>query len=385
MPLSVPREVHRKADNVAGIRKSENINGRYRVRFEGETRDTWILYQDLVETHTEVPVPTAKAPEYTVVKSKNMFVENLQKGLQDRQKNYTNNKPVTVIKEDNLQGLPKQSVDVEQGIEASSSNMKSKQNEASSSNIEPEQYANNTSTNEPSPLDSPQSLQLLTPPTSPLKETTISKEDEELYHRIIDESIEAHFKRKMYQVLSPVLYIFSGMIQAMLLLLTILNVVWYYVRVYIICVGVSAIIGGHSQNMTSFYQYCNQTLHYTVNQTLEFHKQLSITEHAPNFCMINQTGISCVHRDLEILHQNEEIDIDIRPMLFMSGSYTLNGLYEEANHMLFKYDVPSYEVDYPIVQGGEQYWPYLISLYMNPLTNPLMLFIPLYGERSRYG
>jgi hypothetical protein len=373
MPVSIPRQVHRKADNVVGIRKSENINGRYRVRFEGETKDTWIRFQDLVETHTEVPVPTAKAPQYKLVQPKNSFIANLQKGLQDRQKHSVQPTPPSisllqsetvdepVIQETSIQEVSKKSVDVES-----------------------EQYANVISNNGTSSSVSQQSLQLLTPPVSPPKDTSISKEEEEMYHRILDESIEAHIKRKMWQALSPVLYAFSGLMQAVLLLLTILNVFWYFVRMYIICVGVSAIMGGHSQNMTSFHQYCNQTLYYTINQTREFHKQLSVTENAPNFCMNNQTGVYCEDRELEILHQEEELYIDTHPMSFMHGSsYTFTGMYEgETKDRLFKYDVP---FEYLNVRRFEQYWPYLISLYMNPFTNPVMLYIPLCGGRSALG
>lgn len=382
--MVLPRTVHRKADNVAGIRKSENVNGRFRVRFEGETKDTWIRFQELVETHTKVPAPSAKAPDYKAVEPKNLFVVNLQKGLQDRQKKASQTStcapcpdvnPSAVDNEDEWvidEGAqnPEQPAEIVPNTKVTSSEMA----------MEPP--AATERTNEPIASMDKRKLQLPTPPGSPMKSITISKEEEEMYQRILDESIEAHLTRKMYQALAPLCEIVSGLFQVVMVLVTVLNVVWSFVRVYIICVGVSAIVAGHSQNMTSFYQYCNQTLYDTINQTREIHNHLSFTEQAPNVCMSNHTGMYCERRDLEIVQPQETRIVDMQPMPFMRGSYTYTGTHvEEVNET-----TPSYDASILTtmnMQKVKQYVPYLISLCTNPFTNPAVLYVVLYGQTAK--
>ena len=381
--MALPRTVHRKADNVAGIRKSENVNGRFRVRFEGETKDTWIRFQELVETHTEVPAPSAKAPNYKAAEPKNPFVVSLQKGLQDRQKQAARTStcvpcpvvnPPAVDNEDERVGeegaqQPKQPAEIVPNTKDTS--LETEPPTAVERDDEPIASMDNDK----------QELQLPTPPGSPLKSTTISKEEEEMYQRILDESIEAHLTRKMYQAIAPLCEIVSGLFQVVMVLVAILNVVWSFVRVYIICVGVSAIVGGHTQNMTSFYRYCNQTLYDTVNQTREIHNHLSFTDQVPNVCMSNHTGIYCERRDLEIVQPQETRIVDVQPMPFMRGSYTFTGTHdEEANETTLSYDASSLTT--MNMQRVKQSVPYLISLCMNPLTNPAVLYVVLYGQTA---
>lgn len=381
--MVLPRTVHRKADNVAGIRKSENVNGRFRVRFEGETKDTWIRFQELVETHTEVPAPSAKAPNYKAVEPKNPFIVNLQKGLQDRQKQAAQTFPRVPRPVVNPSAVDNEDERVvEEGAQQPAENVPNTKVTSSEMALEP--LADAERNDEPVALmDNKQELQLPTPPGSPMKSTTISKEEEEMYQRILDESIEAHLTRKMYRALAPLCEIVSGLFQVVMVLVAILNVVWSFVRVYIICVGVSAIVGGHTQNMTSFYRYCNQTLYDTVNQTREIHNHLSFTDQVPNVCMSNHTGIYCERRDLEIVQPQETriVDVQPMPMPFMRGSYTFTGTHvDEANETTLSYDASSLTT--MNMQRVKQSAPYLISLCMNPLTNPAVLYVVLYGQTS---
>lgn len=384
--MVLPRTVHRKADNVAGIRKSENVNGSFRVRFEGETKDTWIRFQDLVETHTEVPAPSAKAPNYKAVEPKNPFIVNLQKGLQDRQKQAAQTFPRVhrpVVNPSAVDNEDERVVEEGHFAELDQPAENVPNTKVTSLEMKPPTAVERDDEPIASMDKDKQELQLPTPPGSPMKRTTISKEEEEMYQRILDESIEAHFTRKMYRALAPLCEVVSGLFQVFMVLVAILNVVWSFVRVYIICVGVSAIVGGHSQNMTSFYRYCNQTFYDTVNQTREIHNHLLFTDQVPNVCMSNHTGIYCERRDLEIVQPQETRIVDVQPipMPFMRGSYTYTRTHvDEANETTLSYDASSLTT--MNMQRVKQSAPYLISLCMNPLTNPAVLYVVLYGQTA---